>query len=61
MNITGYFVYRDLMIMQHTSIEGKFTKLLTELKPNKVLEIGTSTGGLTLLLRDILDKNATSF
>ena len=45
------------MIMQHTSIEGKFTKLLTELKPNKVLEIGTSTGGLTLLLRDILDKN----
>lgn len=57
MNITGYFVYRDLMIMQHTSIEEKFTKLLTESKPNKVLEIGTSTGGLTLLLRDILDKN----
>jgi len=45
------------MTMQHPSIEEKFTKLLTELKPVKVLEIGTSSGGLTLLLRDILNNN----
>jgi hypothetical protein len=57
MNITGFFVYRNLTTMQHPSIEEKFTKLLTELKPAKVLEIGTSSGGLTLLLRDILDNN----
>jgi predicted O-methyltransferase YrrM len=57
MSISGYFIYRDLMTMQHTSIEEKFTKLITELKPIKVLEIGTSSGGLTLLIRDILDKN----
>lgn len=57
MNITGFFIYRNLMTMQHPSIEEKFTKLLTELKPVKVLEIGTSSGGLTLLLRDILDNN----
>jgi len=57
MNITGFFVYRNLTTMQHPSIEEKFTKLLTELKPVKVLEIGTSSGGLTLLLRDILDNN----
>jgi predicted O-methyltransferase YrrM len=57
MDITGFFIYRDLMTMQHPSIEEKFTKLLTELKPVKILEIGTSSGGLTLLLRDILDKN----
>jgi hypothetical protein len=57
MNITGIFNYKGLSIMQHTSIEEKFTKLLTELKPIKVLEIGTSSGGLTLLIRDILDRN----
>ena len=57
MNISGFFIYRDLMTMQHPSIEENFTKLLTELKPVKVLEIGTSSGGLTLLLRDILNNN----
>ena len=57
MNITGFFIYRNLTTMQHTSIEEKFTKLITEIKPVKVLEIGTSSGGLTLLLRDILDNN----
>jgi len=57
MNITGFFIYRNLTTMQHTSVEEKFTKLITEIKPIKVLEIGTSSGGLTLLLRDILDKN----
>jgi hypothetical protein len=57
MNITGFFVYRNLTTMQHISVEEKFTKLITELKPVKVLEIGTSSGGLTLLLRDILDNN----
>jgi predicted O-methyltransferase YrrM len=57
MNISGFFIYRNLMTMQHPSIEENFTKLLTELKPVKVLEIGTSSGGLTLLLRDILDNN----
>ena len=29
MSISGYFIYRDLMTMQHTSIEEKFTKLIT--------------------------------
>jgi predicted O-methyltransferase YrrM len=57
MDITGFFVYRNLAIMQHSSIEEKFLKLITTLKPTKVLEIGTSSGGLTLMLRDILDTN----
>ncbi|MFM7986368.1 MAG: hypothetical protein ACKPKO_44360, partial [Candidatus Fonsibacter sp.] len=57
MNITGFFVYRNLTTMQHTSIEEKFTKLIVNLKPSKVLEIGTSAGGLTLMIRDILDNN----
>jgi predicted O-methyltransferase YrrM len=57
MDITGFFVYRNLTTMQHSSIEEKFLKLITTLKPTKVLEIGTSSGGLTLMLRDILDTN----
>ena len=57
MDIAGFFVYRNLTTMQHTSIEEKFLKLITTLKPTKVLEIGTSSGGLTLMLRDILDNN----
>lgn len=57
MDISGFFIYRNLMIMQHTSVEDKFTDLIKKLKPSKILEIGTSSGGLTLMLRDILDKN----
>ena len=57
MKITGYFVYGDLTIMQHTSVKEKFIKLITSIKPAKILEIGTSSGGLTLMLRDILDTN----
>jgi predicted O-methyltransferase YrrM len=57
MDIAGFFIYRNLTTMQHPSIEEKFLKLITTLKPTKVLEIGTSSGGLTLMLRDILDNN----
>ncbi len=57
MSISGYFIYKNLMAMQHPSVEEKFTKLIVSLKPSKVLEIGTSAGGLTLMIRDILDNN----
>ena len=56
MSISGHFVYKGLTIMQHPKIEESFEVLLNELKPKKILEIGTSSGGLTLLLRDILDR-----
>ena len=57
MNVNGFFNYKNLTVMQHSLVEEKFTKLITETKPNQILEIGTSSGGLTLLLRDILDDN----
>jgi predicted O-methyltransferase YrrM len=57
MDIAGFFVYINLTTMQHPSVEEKILKLITTLKPTKVLEIGTSSGGLTLMLRDILDNN----
>ena len=57
MNITGFFSYKGLTIMQHTSVGDKFDKLIKEIKPERIIEIGTSSGGLTLLLRELLDKN----
>jgi hypothetical protein len=43
--------------MQHKDITLQFEKLILEIKPKRILEIGTSSGGLTLLLRDLLDNN----
>lgn len=54
--INGGFVYSNLFIAQHQNIELAFTNLFNTIKPSKILEIGTLHGGLTLLLRDILDK-----
>lgn len=43
--------------MQHNDVAVIFEKLILEIKPKRILEIGTSSGGLTLLLRDLLDNN----
>lgn len=51
----GQFVYKDLIISQHQNVSDKFKKLFSEYKPTRVLEIGTADGGLTLLIRDLLD------
>jgi len=56
MNIIGFFNYKGLTIMQHIDVDKHFKKLLTQIKPKKILEIGTSSGGLTLMIRDILDE-----
>lgn len=52
----GMFVYRQVAIMQHPDVEIPFLKLFSEKLPAQVLEIGTSQGGLTLLLRNLLDN-----
>lgn len=43
--------------MQHTSVYEQFNILIKNIRPLKILEIGTSQGGLTLMLRDILNDN----
>lgn len=43
--------------MQHQDVAVHFEKLILSVKPKRILEIGTSSGGLTLLLRDLLDNN----
>jgi hypothetical protein len=57
MEVKGHFSYKNLTISQHTSVGESFDKLIKKIKPNQVLEIGTAFGGLTLLIRDLLDSN----
>jgi hypothetical protein len=54
--MNGHFIYENLIISQHPNVGEKFKKLIDEYKPSRVLEIGTSDGGLTLLIRDLLDN-----
>ena len=56
MEITGFFKYNDLTIMQHVNVFENFKKLFLATKPSRILEIGTSSGGLTLMLRNLLDE-----
>ena len=55
-NIKGWFIYKDALILQHSDIESKLHLLFNQIKPNQVLEIGTATGGLTVLIRNLLDS-----
>jgi len=57
MSISGYFSYKDLTTMQHQNVKEVFNQLIKTEKPSRVLEIGTSSGGLTLIIRDVLDEN----
>ena len=54
-DISGWFGYKGATTMQIPAIKEPFRELFNTIKPRRVLEIGTSSGGLTLILRDILD------
>ena len=53
--IQGNFNYKDIPIQQHEDIKDAFFKLLESVKPKQILEIGTASGGLTLMLRHTLN------
>jgi predicted O-methyltransferase YrrM len=54
--VSGWHSYKGTTILQHEKIEQKLEKLFFLSKPSQVLEIGTSYGGLSLMIRDVLDK-----
>jgi predicted O-methyltransferase YrrM len=54
--IEGGFAYGYLFMSQHKNAPEVFKKFLSSIRPSRILEIGTFHGGLTLLLRDILDN-----
>lgn len=50
------FHYRGVSVHQNEYVGDVFRALFRTFKPVKVLEIGTADGGLTILLRDLLDE-----
>jgi len=54
--VKGWYIYKGTTTLQHEKIEEKLEKLFYLAKPSQVLEIGTSYGGLSLMIRDTLDK-----
>jgi hypothetical protein len=54
--IRGWYSYKDTTTLQHEDIATHLRTLFATIKPSQVLEIGTSYGGLTLLVRDLLDE-----
>jgi cephalosporin hydroxylase len=52
----GWYSYKGTTTLQHVDIDKPLKKLFETIRPSQVLEIGTSYGGLTLLVRDLLDE-----
>lgn len=55
--VNGGYAYGYLFMSQNPNVENVFDTLLKNIKPDLIIEIGTFHGGLTLLLRDILDRS----
>ena len=53
----SHLSYNGLSVEQNPNIVYPFDKLISQNKPKRVLEIGTFAGGLTLIIRDLLDNN----
>lgn len=54
--VDGGHAYKCLFMAQNYNVEEFFKTLFDEIRPKTVVEIGTFHGGLTLLMRDILDE-----
>jgi hypothetical protein len=54
--VPGTFNYKGLQMLQHKNVIDVFRRLLTEINPSTIVEIGTEYGGLTLLLQDLVSE-----
>ena len=54
--VEGGYAYGYLFMSQNTFVKEMFTVLLGKIQPFRILEIGSFHGGLTLLIRDIMDS-----
>ena len=52
----GYLEYKSLTAMQHEKFYSVFEKFLSDIRPERIIEIGTAGGGLTLALYDIMES-----
>ena len=55
--IVTHASYKGLSIEQNPNIIDVFNTLISNYKPLRILEIGTFHGGLTFIMRDLLDLN----
>ena len=55
------FFYKNVEVQQHKNVAVIFKKMFQLVKPSRILEIGTSYGGLTYILRDLLDELKMSY
>lgn len=53
--VNGGFAYKYLFISQHPNTGDVFRSFFNNNNPCRILEIGTMHGGLTLMIKDILD------
>jgi hypothetical protein len=53
--ITGACFYNGIITMQHRKVFEVFESFLSKVRPARIIEIGTSHGGLTLFLRHTLN------
>ena len=51
MGVVGHTSYEGLTVQQHKDVFKVFEEFLKDIKPARILEIGTAGGGLTLFLR----------
>jgi len=54
--VLGHTTYNGYTAQQHNDFFNVFKKFLTEIKPARVLEIGTAGGGFILAIREILNE-----
>jgi cephalosporin hydroxylase len=55
--VIGFHTYKHATILQHDDIQNVLKDLFSKTTPSQVLEIGTASGGLSLMIRDILDES----
>ena len=54
--VTGFCTYKGIMLQQHENFSEVFIGFLKNIRPSRILEIGTGAGGLTLFLRETLNE-----
>lgn len=54
--ITGSIDYNGYIAQQHKDAFKVFTDFLSEIKPARILEIGTANGGFILFIRETMDQ-----
>ena len=54
--ISGSTYYNGYIAQQHRDVFKVFTDFLSEIKPARILEIGTSNGGFIFFIRQLMNK-----